>query len=378
MEFDLTQEQRLIVDTARQFAAAEVSPGARERDRSGEFPAGLVRRMGELGFFGLPFSEEWGGAADTLSYALAVEEITRADASLGITFAAHVSLGCFPFYAFSSREQKEKWLVPALQGETLIAFGLTEPDAGSDAGATRTRARREGDEWILEGSKMWITNGNRASVLAVTARTQPGERGHGISALVLPADTPGFSAQPIHGKMGLRSSDTAALSFDGCRLPADYILGQEGHGFQQFLKTLDGGRISIAAMGVGIAQACLDASLAYAKQRVQFGQTISKFEAIQFKLADMARDVELARLATLRAAWLKDQGRPFTREAAIAKLHASEAAVRSALEAIQIHGGYGYVDDFPVERYLRDAKLLEIGEVTSEIQRLVIARQLGC
>ncbi|MHB9145967.1 MAG: acyl-CoA dehydrogenase family protein [Symbiobacteriia bacterium] len=378
MDFDLSQEQRLIVDTARQFAAAEVAPGARERDRSGAFPADLVRKLGALGFFALPFSEEWGGAADTLSYALAVEEITRADASLGITFAAHVSLGCFPFYAFGSQAQKERWLAPALTGETLIAFGLTEPDAGSDAGATRTRARKDGDAWSIDGSKMWITNGTRAGVLAVTARTQPGERGHGISALVVPADTSGFSATPIHGKMGLHASDTAALSFEDCRVPVDSLLGEEGHGFQQFLKTLDGGRISIAAMGVGLAQAALDAALAYSKQRVQFGQTISKFQAIQFKLANMARDVELARLATLRAAWLKDQGRPFTREAAIAKLAASEAAVQAALEAIQIHGGYGYVDDFPVERFLRDAKLLEIGEGTSEIQRMVIARQLGC
>lgn len=378
MDFDLNQEQRLIVDTARQFAAGEVAPGARERDRSEAFPADLVRKMGDLGFFALPFSEEWGGAHDTMSYALAVEEITRADASLGITFAAHVSLGCFPFYAFGSQAQKERWLAPALRGEILIAFGLTEPDAGSDAGGTRTRAERRNGEWLLNGSKMWITNATRAAVLAVTARTQPGDRGHGISALVLPADTPGFSATSIHGKMGLRSSDTAALSFDDCRLPEDSLLGEEGRGFPQFLKTLDGGRISIAAMGVGIAQAALDASLTYAHQRVQFGQSISKFQAIQFKLADMARDAELARLATLRAAWLKDQGRPFTREAAIAKLFASEAAVRSSLEAIQIHGGYGYVDDFPVERYLRDAKLLEIGEGTSEIQRLVIARQLGC
>ncbi len=379
MDFDLTQEQRLIVDTARQFATDAVAPGARDRDRSGQFPDELVRRLGELGFFALPFDEEWGGAHDTLSYALAVEEVTRADAALGITFAAHVSLGCFPFYAFGSAAQKERWLAPALRGEILIAFGLTEPDAGSDAGATRTRAHRDSNgEWVLDGSKMWITNGTRAAVLAVTARTQPGERGHGISALVLPADTPGFTAQPIHGKMGLRSSDTASLSFDGCRLPEDSLLGEEGRGFPQFLQTLDGGRISIGAMGVGIAQACLDASLAYAQQRRQFGQSISKFQAIQFKLADMARDVELARLAVLRAAWLKDQGRPFTREAAIGKLYASEAAVASALQAIQVHGGYGYVDDFPVERYLRDAKLLEIGEGTSEIQRLVIARQLGC
>jgi len=379
MDFDLTQEQRLIVDTARQFATDAVAPGARDRDRSGQFPDELVRRLGELGFFALPFDEEWGGAHDTLSYALAVEEVTRADAALGITFAAHVSLGCFPFYAFGSAAQKERWLAPGLRGEILIAFGLTEPDAGSDAGATRTRAHRDSNgEWVLDGSKMWITNGTRAAVLAVTARTQPGERGHGISALVLPADTPGFTAQPIHGKMGLRSSDTASLSFDGCRLPEDSLLGEEGRGFPQFLQTLDGGRISIGAMGVGIAQACLDASLAYAQQRRQFGQSISKFQAIQFKLADMARDVELARLAVLRAAWLKDQGRPFTREAAIGKLYASEAAVASALQAIQVHGGYGYVDDFPVERYLRDAKLLEIGEGTSEIQRLVIARQLGC
>lgn len=377
IHFDLNASQRLIRDMAREFAEEEVLPGATARDRSHEFPTDLVRKMGGLGLFAVPFPEEIGGAGDTVAYALAVEEITRADASLGITYAAHVSLGCYPFFAFGNREQQQRWLEPALRGEHLIAFGLTEPNAGSDAGNTQTRARQTADGWVINGSKMWITNGTQAAVTIVTARTGP-ESSRDITVLIVPQGTPGFTSSVIGGKLGLHASDTAELAFQDVTVPADAILGQPGAGFRQFLETLDGGRISIAAMGVGLAQASLDASLRYAKERVQFGQPISKFQAIQFKLADMAMEVELARLAVLQAAWLKDQGRPYGKQAAMAKLFASEAAVRASLQAIQIHGGYGYVDEYPVERYLRDAKLLEIGEGTSEIQRLVIARYLGC
>lgn len=377
IDFDLTASQRLIRDMAREFAEQEVSPGAAERDRTHEFPTELVRKMGELGLFAVPFPEEFGGAGDTVAYALAVEEITRVDAALGITYAAHVSLGCYPFFRFGREDQQRQWLEPALRGEQLIAFGLTEPNAGSDAGNTQTQARQHADGWVINGSKMWITNGTQAGVTIVTARTGT-ESSRDITVLVVPRETPGFTSRVIGGKLGLHASDTAELFFTDVTVPADAVLGEPGAGFRQFLETLDGGRISIAAMGVGIAQAALDASLKYAQQRIQFGQPISKFQAIQFKLADMAMEVELARLAVLQAAWLKDKGRPFTKQAAIAKLFASEAAVRASLQAIQIHGGYGYVDEYPVERYLRDAKLLEIGEGTSEIQRLVIARQLGC
>lgn len=375
INFDLNETQRMIRDLARDFAEGEVAPGAADRDRTHEFPTGLVRKMGKLGLFAVPFPEQFGGAGDTVAYALAVEEITRADAALGITYAAHVSLGCYPFFAFGNREQQQQWLEPALRGEHLIAFGLTEPNAGSDAGNTQTQAQPTADGWVINGSKMWITNGTQAAVTIVTARTGPGRD---ISVLIVPKGTPGFTAKVIGGKLGLHASDTAALYFSDVHVPAHAMLGQPGAGFKQFLETLDGGRISIAAMGVGLAQAALDASLRYAQERVQFGQKIAKFQAIQFKLADMAMEVELARLAVLQAAWLKDQGRPYGKQAAIAKLFASEAAVRASLQAIQIHGGYGYVDEYPVERYLRDAKLLEIGEGTSEIQRIVIARHLGC
>jgi alkylation response protein AidB-like acyl-CoA dehydrogenase len=374
MDFDLTAEQRLIRDTVREFAEAEVAPGAAARDESGEVPLDLMRRMGDLGFFGLPFPERWGGSGgDTVSYALAVEEIGRVDASLGLGFAAHVSLGCAPLSLFGTDDQKERYLVPAATGRILAAFGLTEPEAGSDAGGTATRAVRDGDAFVINGTKIFITNAVNAGYIVATARD--GEAG-GISSLIVEEGTPGLSARALHGKLGMRSSDTAEVHLDGVRVPLDHVLGTRGKGFRQFLEVLDGGRISIGALSVGVAQASLDASVAYAGTRRQFGKTLDQFQAIQFKLADMAMEVELARTMVLKAAWLKDQHRDFAREAAMAKLFASEAAMRASLEAVQIHGGAGYMRDFPVERYMRDAKLLVIGEGTSEIQRLVIARDL--
>jgi alkylation response protein AidB-like acyl-CoA dehydrogenase len=379
LNFDLSQEQAMIRRLAREFAEGEVAPGAAERDKTGRFPLELVRKMGELGLMGIPYPEEYGGmGGDTVSYALAVEEISRVDGSLGITLAAHCSIGMGPVYYFGTEEQKQRWLPGAARGEYLASFGLTEPGAGSDSAGTKTTAVRDGDGWLLNGTKIFITNAAYCGYIVCTAVTRPGEGHKGISAFIVPNPTPGFTIGPAYDKMGLRSSDTRPLYFEDVRLPADALLGKEGEGFRQFMVTLDGGRISIGAMAVGIAQGALDAALAYARQRVQFGQPISKFQAIQFKLADMAMEIELARNMVLKAAWLKDQGRPFTREAAMAKLFASETAVRAANQAIQIHGGMGYMEEMPVSRFWRDAKLTEIGEGTSEIQRLVIARQMGC
>ena len=379
MNFSLTEEQLMIRQTVREFADRELAPLAAELDREGRFPREILHKMAALDLFALPFSEEYGGTGDGfLAYAIAVEEISRACASTGITYAAHCSLGAGPIYLFGSAEQKQQWVVPCARGEILAAFGLTEPEAGSDAGGTRTTAVLEGDEWVINGTKCFITNATYAGVAVITAVTDPGQGTRGISAFIVPTDTPGFKVSPPYEKLGLKASDTAEIILEEVRVPRENLLGRRGEGFKQFLRVLDGGRIGIGALSVGIAQACLEASLASARERVQFGQPISKFQAIQFKLADMATAVELARLAVYRAAWLKDQGRPFTKEAAMAKLFASETAVKAALEAVQIFGGYGYTKEYPVERYLRDAKLMEIGEGTSEIQRLVIARQLGC
>jgi alkylation response protein AidB-like acyl-CoA dehydrogenase len=379
VNFDLTQEQAMIRGLAREFAEEVVAPGASQRDKTGEFPLDLVRQMGHLGLFGIPFSEAVGGmGGDTVSYALAVEEISRADASLGITLAAHCSIGMGPVYYFGTEEQKQRWLPGAAKGEYLASFGLTEAGAGSDSAGTKTTAVPDGDQWVLNGSKSYITNANYCGYIVCTAVTDPDQGHKGIGAFIVPQGTPGFTVGPAYEKMGLHSSDTRPLYFDDVRIPAENLLGSRGDGFKQFMITLDGGRISIGAMAVGIAQASLDAALKYAKERVQFGQSIAKFQAIQFKLADMAMEVELARNLVLKAAWLKDQGRPFTRESAMAKLFASEAAARAANQAIQIHGGAGYMEDFPVSRFWRDAKLTEIGEGTSEIQRIVIAKQLGC
>ncbi len=379
MDFALNESQIMIQQMVRDFAQNELAPVAAELDQEGRFPHEIIEKMAGLDLFALPFSEEYGGTGDGyLPYVIAVEEISRACASTGITYAAHCSIGTGPVYLFGSEEQKQKWVVPCAKGEMLAAFGLTEPDAGSDASGTKTTAALEGDQWVLNGTKCFITNASHAKIAVITAVTEPGQGARGISSFLVPTDTPGFSVSPPYDKLGLKASDTAEIVLDDVRIPEENLIGKRGEGFKQFLKVLDGGRISIGALAVGIAQASLDAALAYAKERKQFGQPISKFQAIQFKLADMATQVELARLGVHRAAWLKDHGKPFTRESAMAKLHASEVAVKAALEAIQIFGGYGYIKEYPVERYLRDAKLMEIGEGTSEIQRLVIARQLGC
>lgn len=376
MDFDLTREEMMIRDAVRDFAEGIVAPGAGQRDEEAEFPFDLMQQMGEMGFFGIPFDEQWGGAGgNTVSYALAVEEISRVDASLGLGFAAHVSLGCSPVYNFGTLEQKRTYLPGAIAAEYLAAFGLTEPEAGSDAGGTRTFAELVGDHWRISGTKIFITNAGHSGYIVATARTSRDHRR--ISSFIIPTKTPGVNVRCEYRKMGMRSSETCEIIFDGVEIPRENLLGQQDKGFHQFLDILDGGRISIGAIGVGIAQAALDASLAYAGQRRQFGRRLAEFQAIQFKLADMAMEVEMARMMVLKAAWLKDRKRPYAKEAAMGKLYASEAAMRAANQAVQIHGGNGYMKDYPVERYLRDAKLLEIGEGTSEIQRMVIARQLG-
>ena len=379
MDFSLNENQQMIRQMVCEFAQNELAPLAADLDKEGRFPQEILKKMAELDLFALPFDEDYGGTGDGyLAYVLAVEEISKACASTGITYAAHCSIGTGPVYLFGTEEQKQKWVVPCASGEMLAAFGLTEPDAGSDAGGTKTSAVQDGEEWVINGSKCFITNATYAGLVIITAVTEPGQGAHGISSFLVPGEAEGFSVSAPYEKLGLKASDTAEIALNDVRLSADHLLGKRGEGFKQFLKVLDGGRISIGALSVGIAQACLDAALGYAKERRQFGQPISKFQAIQFKLADMATAVELARTAVYKAAWLKDQGLPFTRESAMAKLFASETAVKCALEAIQVFGGYGYTREYPVERYLRDAKLMEIGEGTSEIQRLVIARQLGC
>lgn len=378
MDFTLTEDQRMIREMARDFSQAEIAPQAAEIDRTGAFPVGILRKMSDLGLMGLPIAEEYGGAgADYTSYCLALEEITRACGSTGLTYEAHISLGCMPIYYYGTEEQKQKYLPLLCSGESLGSFGLTEPNAGSDAGGTQTTANLVDGEWVINGSKCYITNASYAKFVTITAVTDKGKGARGISDIIVPTDTPGFKIRAAYEKLGLHGSNTTELFFDDVRVPEENLLGVRGEGFKQFLVVLDGGRIAIGAMGVGIAQACLDAALKYAKERVQFGQPIGKFQAIQFKLADMAMNIELARNMYLKAAWLKDNGRPYTQEASYAKLFGSEMATKAALEAIQIHGGYGYIKEFPVERYLRDSKLLEIGEGTSEIIRLVIARGLG-
>lgn len=379
MNFELTDEQAMLRNMVKEFANEMIAPKAAEIDRTGEFPVDIVKKLAELDLLGLPFPEKYGGAGgDTVSYAIAVEEISRACASTGITYAAHISLGCSPFYLFGTEEQKQKYLVPLAKGEYMGAFGLTEPNAGSDAGGTQTYAVQDGDEWVINGSKIFITNAGYAGTVVITAVTEKDKGSCGITNFIIPRDTPGFSVGKEFDKMGLRGSNTVPLYFDNVRVPQENILGKPGQGFKQFLEVLDGGRISIGAMALGIAQACLDASLQYAQERKQFGQSISKFQAIQFKLADMAMHIELARIMIWKAAWLKDNKKPFSKEAAYAKLFASEIAAKAATEAVQIHGGYGYMKEYPVERYYRDVKLCEIGEGTSEVQRLVIARLLGC
>ncbi|MBG9794882.1 acyl-CoA dehydrogenase [Paenibacillus dendritiformis] len=379
MHFDLTEEQALIKKTMRDFAEGEVAPGADERDRTKQFPEEVFDKLTKLGLMGLPFPEQYGGGgADTISFAIAVEELSRVCASTGITYSAHISLGGAPIHLFGTHEQKEKYLTPLCTGEYLGAFGLTEPNAGSDAGGTRTTAKLDGEQWIISGSKCFITNASYAKNLSLTAVTDRSKGTDGISAFIVPTDAPGFTVLSNYEKMGLHASNTTELILENVNVPKKNLLGKEGHGYKQFLATLDGGRIGIGAMAVGIAQGAYEKSLQYAKVRKQFGHSLSSFQAIQFKLADMAMNIELARNMVYKAAWLKDQGRKFKKEAAMAKLFASEICMKACDQAVQIHGGYGYMKEYQVERFFRDAKLLEIGEGTSEVQRMVIARQIGC
>lgn len=379
MNFDLTQEQQMIKKLMRDFANEEVAPGAVDRDRSGEFPVDIFKQLADMGMMGLPFPEKYGGGgADTISFAIVTEELSRACASTGITYSAHISLGGAPLYLFGTEEQKETYLTPICTGESLGAFGLTEPNAGSDAGGTETTAEQKDGNFILNGSKVYITNASYAKHLALTAITGRRDGEKEISAIIVPTSSEGFTIMDNYEKMGLHASNTTELVLDGVTVPQENLLGEKGRGFQQFLVTLDGGRIGIGALAVGIAQAAYERALQYAKERKQFGRTLASFQINQFKLADMAMKIELARNMVYKAAWLKDQGRKFTKEASMCKLYASEIAMEVADEAIQIHGGYGYMREYEVERYLRDAKLLEIGEGTSEVQRMVIARQIGC
>ncbi len=380
MDFELTPEQRQVRDLVREFATQEIAPGAGERDEHEELPLDIVKKLGELGICGVPIPEEHGGlGADAVTWALVIEELGRADASVAVTVSVASGLAGGMIGRYGNAEQRQRWLPPIAAGEMLAGFGLTEPGSGSDAAALRTKARLEGGSWVIDGSKSFITNSGTpiTGFVVVAARTEGDEGANGISTIVVPAGTPGFTVGPPYKKLGWRSSDTHELSFDGCRIPEDHLLGERGKGLAQCLAALDDGRISIAALSVGLAQGCLDASVAYAKARDAFGRPIGNYEAIAFKLADMRAAIEASRLLTYRAAWIKDQGLPYTTEAAIAKLRASETAVDVAREAIQVHGGYGYTEEFPVARAYRDAKVLEIGEGTSEILRLVIARDLG-
>ncbi|MDI7740818.1 acyl-CoA dehydrogenase family protein [Lysinibacillus fusiformis] len=377
MNFALTQEQTMLYKMIKEFADEVVAPGAIERDRTKTFPIDVFKQLSEMGIMGLPFPEEFGGAgADTISFAIVTEELSRACASTGITYSAHISLGGAPINLFGTKEQKENYLVPICTGESFGAFGLTEPNAGSDAGGTETHAELNDDIFTINGSKIFITNASFAKHLALTAITATKDGKKEISAIIVPTDSEGFTINSNYEKMGLNASNTTELIFENVKVPKENLLGKKGNGFKQFLITLDGGRIGIAAMAVGIAQAAFEKSVSYSKQRKQFGKSLSEFQATQFKLADMAVKIELARNMVYKAAWLKDQGKPFSKEASIAKYYASEIAFEVADEAIQIHGGYGYMKEYEVERYLRDAKLLEIGEGTSEVQKLVIARHL--
>jgi len=377
MNFELTEEQQMIRKMARDFAEKEIAPIAKETDAEEKFPWEIIRKMAALGFLGLPFPEEYGGAgADNVSLAITMEEIARVCGSTAITLDAHTSLCCEPIYLFGSEAQKQKYLPKLCSGEWIGAFGLTEPGAGSDAGATKTRAVRDGDEWVINGQKCFITNGSIADVVIITAVTDPQRGSRGISSFIVEKGTPGFRPGRDEEKMGLRGSVTSELFFEDCRIPAANLLGKENEGFKQFLTTLDTGRIAIAAMALGLAQGAFERALAYSKERVQFGQPICNFQAIQWMLADMATEIDAARLLVYRAAWLKDRGVRYTKEAAMAKLYTSEMAERVCYKAIQIHGGYGYTKEYEVERMYRDQRLCAIGEGTSEIQRLVIARQL--
>jgi len=389
MDFDLSSEHQLLRQTIRDFMEKEVAPVIEEHEREHKFPVEVVRRLGEMGWLGIPIPEDEGGAGmDTLAYAIAVEEIGRVWGSLGLIVAAHTSLGCGPLHLAGTKEQKDRYLIPMAGGQVIGAYGLTEPGAGSDAGGTRTTARWEGEgggefepgasgEWVIDGGKRFITNAGQAGTYIITARTGSKDDGNAeISAFILPSDTPGFRVVRIEDKLGLHASATGELAFDRCRIPVENLLGERGDGFRTFLKILDGGRISIGALAVGIAQGAFDASIPYAQTRQQFGKPIGSFQGVAFMIADMATEIEAARSMVWKSAWLKDQGRDYSLVAAQAKLFASEVSSRVTNNAIQVHGGYGYVTEYPVERYLRDAKLTEIGEGTSQVQRLVIARRI--
>jgi butyryl-CoA dehydrogenase len=377
MEFALSAQHTEIRRTVREFAEGRIAPVADELERRGEFPHEIIAEAGRLGLLGVPYPEEVGGTGlDSLAYAITIEELARVSGSVAIIVSAHTSLGCNPLYMAGTDAQKERYLRPLASGSKLGAYGLTEPGAGSDSRGTRTRARRDGDSWVLDGSKRFITNAGVAATYIVTAVTER-ESGTGrISAFIVPDDAPGFSVGRMEEKMGLHASNTGELLFEDCRIPTENLLGVEGEGDKLFLRTLDGGRIGIGAMALGLAQAALEAASAYAQQREQFGRPIAAFQGVAFMIADMATEIDAARLMVYRAAWLKDQGRPYSTEAAMAKLFASEVAQRATNAAVQVHGGYGYVAEYKVERYLRDAKLTEIGEGTSQIQRMVIARNL--
>jgi short-chain 2-methylacyl-CoA dehydrogenase len=380
MNFDLSDDHQLIQRTVRDFARGEVAPVAEELDRTKSFPYDIVKQLGDLNLMGIPFPEEYGGAgADTLAYTLAVEELTRIDSSVAITLCAHTSLGTQPVYLFGSEEQKQRLMPDLCAGTKLGAFGLTEPEAGSDAGNTKTRAKLEDGEWTINGAKQFITNAGTdiSGHVAITAVTGEGNGRAEISNLIVENDTPGYEQGEPYRKMGWNASDTRPLTFTDCKVPEDNLLGPRGAGFKQFLHILDIGRIGVAAMGVGLAQGALDEALAYAKERKAFGQPISRFQAIQTKLADLSTEIEAARLLTYKAALEKDAGKNFSLTAAQAKLKTGRLAVRATEEAVQIHGGYGYIEEYPVCRFYRDAKILTIGEGTDEVQQMVIARALG-
>jgi alkylation response protein AidB-like acyl-CoA dehydrogenase len=382
MDLDLSTEHTLLRQTIRDFMVKEVEPVVDDHERARRFPVDIVKRLGEMGWLGIPIPEDEGGSGlDTLAYAIAIEEIGRVWGSLGLIVAAHTSLGCGPLHLAGTPEQKERFLVPMASGKVLGGYGLTEPGAGSDAGGTRTTARHEdgadGGSWVIDGGKRFITNAGHAGTYIITARTGETDKGTAeISAFIVPADTPGFSVGRLEEKLGLHASATGELIFSGARVPAGNMLGARGEGFKTFLEILDGGRISIGALAVGLAQAALDASIPYAQTREQFGRPIGTFQGVAFMVADMATEIEAARQMVWRAAWLKDQGRDFSLAAAEAKLFASEVSSRATNNGIQIHGGYGYVEEYKVERFMRDAKLTEIGEGTSQVQRLVIARKI--
>lgn len=374
MKFALSAKQEMLKNLYREFAETEVAPLAAEIDETCEFPSETVRKMAELGFLGLPFPKEYGGAgADTISYAMAVEEMSRVCASTGVILSAHVSLGANPIYQFGTEEQKKKYLVPLAKGEKLGAFALTEPNAGTDASNQQTIAVLDGENYILNGSKIFITNGGKADIYIVMAATDPSKGLKGISSFIVEAKTPGLSCGPKENKLGIRASSTTEVIFQDCLVPKENLLSREGEGFKIAMQTLDGGRIGIAAQALGIAQGAMEESIKYAKERQQFKKPIATFQAIQWMIADMATEIDAARLLIYRAAWLKDNKKPFGKESAMAKLFAAETAMKTTTKAVQIHGGYGYMKDYKVERFMRDAKITEIYEGTSEVQRMVIS-----